>query len=284
MSRGLILLVLLSCSLSAETIWDEVGLKSTEKITIGGHTLNLWRFNDSTGALAGLHEIAAEPGKANASQIGNFVVLCEGKCPPNLVNIVQARPHFNNAPLPVLRTYTPTKSLVARSERYILGPVGLSENAPQIPASAAAFQFGTEAVVARYRVLKDEPTLGIFMYLTPQMARKQLSEFEKISGATAKRSGPLIGVVLNEPDPKAADRLLQEIVYQASMSWDQQPPLIIRPQTAAQIVLGGMELAGFILVFCLFSGLAFGGYKFLRQRIGPPSAAGALIVLHLGDK
>lgn len=284
MSRFLVLCWVLGGSLSAQTLWDEIGLKSTDKVDHGSYKLSMWRFKDSTGALAGLDQIAANSDKTKPTQIGNFVVLCEGKCPPGVSAGVPSLPQFNNAPLPVLRTYTPNKNLVPRSERYVLGRVGLSQSAPQIPASAAAFQFGTEAVVARYRINQNEPTLAIFMYPTPQMARQQLPEFEKIPGATAKRSGPMIGVVLNEPNPKAADSLLQEIVYQASMSWDQQPPLVIRPQTAAQIVLAGMELAGIILVFCLLSGLAFGLYKYARQHIGPPDAQGALIVLDLGNK
>ena len=53
------------------------------------------------------------------------------------------------------------------------------------------------------------------------MARQQLAEFQKIQGAAVKRSGPMVGVVLNAPDPKAADSLLQDIEYQASISWDQ---------------------------------------------------------------
>ena len=64
------------------------------------------------------------------------------------------------------------------------------------------------------------------------------------------------------------------------MSWDEQPPLVIRPQTAAQIVLGGFELAGIILVFCLVSGLAYGGYTNLaRNALAFKLLAGVMIVL-----
>ena len=44
------------------------------------------------------------------------------------------------------------------------------------------------------------------------------------------------------------------------------------------------QLSGIVVAFCVLSGLAFGGYRFLSKRFGGPGAQGAMIVLHLGDK
>ena len=41
----------------------------------------------------------------------------------------------------------------------------------------------------------------IFNYPTPNIARQQLAEFEKLSGAVAKRSGPMVAVVLSPSTP-----------------------------------------------------------------------------------
>ncbi len=260
---------------ASDPLLDEIGLQSSQTTDKGGYKVTAWKFKDSTGAYAATLSLKG------AKQAGNYVLTCEGKCPDDF-SIPLA--NVSGTPLPVLRTYLPERGQIGGSERYVVGPVGLTQAAPQIPADTAAFQFGTEAALARYRSGKNEATLAIFYYLTPQMARQQLPAFRNLAGAVAKRSGPMIGVVLNAADEKAAEALLKDIEYQASMSWDQQPPLIIRPQTAAQIVLGGFELAGVILVFCLLSGLAYGGYRVLRRKFGPINADESLTVLGLGGK
>ncbi len=137
----------------------------------------------------------------------------------------------------MLGSYFPPKNLVPRSERYILGPAGLRHNAPHIPESAVAFHFGTEGEVARYSVLqnepKDEANIVIFSFPTPQMARQQVPEFQEIPGASVKRTGPLVAVVLGLPDRAAAGQLLNQINYEASVTGNESMPLILRPETAA---------------------------------------------------
>ena len=100
------------------------------------------------------------------------------------------------------------------SERYILGPDGLAKFAPGIPPSVAAFHLGAEAQVAAFRAPAGEIRLAIFDYPTPQMAIQQYDGFAKLPGMMAKRSGPLVAVVLPEPTamppniccPKSATR------------------------------------------------------------------------------
>ena len=58
-------------------------------------------------------------------------------------------------------------------------------------------------------------------------------------GCAVKRTGPLVALVLAPGGQTAAAQLLDEINYQATVSSDdQQNPLELRPQTAAQMVLG----------------------------------------------
>ncbi len=260
---------------ASDPLLDELGLQSSQTTDRGAYKVTALKFKDPTGAYAATLSLKG------AKQLGNYVLTCEGKCPTDFSVPLAS---VSGTPLPILRTYLPERGQIPGSERYVVGPVGLSQASPQVTPDAAAFQFGTEAALARYHSGKNEATLAIFYYLTPQMARQQLPAFRNLAGAVAKRSGPMIGVVLNAPDEKSADALLKDIEYQASMSWDQQPPLTIRPQTAAQIVLGGFELAGFILVFCLLSGLTYGGYRVLRRKFGPINADDSLTVLGLGGK
>ena len=260
-----------------QTIWENLG-KPPVVASVPGVTA--WRFQDPTEAYAA--SLTASTQKPQL--FGNYLVFCDGPCPPDLNTQVEAFPKMMRGPLPVLRTYLPEKGLIPDTRRYILNQQSLGASESQIPPSAAAFQFGTEAILGHYKARPAEETLAIFNYPTPQMARAQLPEFQKIQGAVVKRSGPLIAIVLNAPAPGEANRLLSDMEYAASISWDEKPPLIIRPQTAAQIVLGGMELAGIILVFCLVSGLAYAGIRILQRRFGNQGADQALTVLGLEDK
>jgi hypothetical protein len=260
-----------------QSIWASLG---KPPIVDTGHGVIAWRFQDPTEAYAASLEASHE----KPQLFGNYLVFCDGACPPDLNTQVESLPKMTNGALPVLRTYLPEKGLIPDSRRYILNEQSLTAATPEIPTAAAAFQFGTEAILGRYKTRQAAETLAIFDYPTPQMARAQLPEFQKIQGAVVKRSGPLIALVLNAPGPAEANRLLADMEYAASISWDQSPPLIIRPQTAAQIVLGGLELAGLILVFCFLSGVAYGGIRVLFRRFGNQGAEQTLIVLGLEDK
>jgi len=170
-----------------------------------------------------------------------------------------------------------------------MGPAGLHANLPQIQESAVALQFGTEGELARYRTPKAEQTVAIFSYPTPQLARQQATALEGIPGAVVRRTGPLVAIALPSGNPPIADRaaaekLLSQVNYQASISWDQVPPLIVRPETAAQMVLGILTLAGIVLGFCLASGLAFGAIRVIARKFGYSDAGTTLTTLHLGGK
>ena len=301
MSRSLILAILFVSSACA-AIWpehlgtydrrsveasqvatDENGREATEEADYGRFQVSATVYKDSTGAYAGWLETGGNP-----LQVGNYVITCAGNCPKNLAELAEALPRVSHAPLPALGSYLPTKNMVPRSQRYILGPVGLRQNTPQIPESAVAFQFGTEGAIARYRALRNEPkgeaTVAIFSYPTPQIARQQATAFQAIPGVTVKRTGPLVAIVLGATDPSAADRLLSQINYEASVTVNEPMPLILRPETAAKMLLSIITLAGIVLAFCLASGLIFGGLRLLARKFGYADAGTSMTTLHLGDK
>jgi hypothetical protein len=118
-----------------------------------------------------------------------------------------------------------------------------------------------------------------------QMARQQAAVLEKLPDAAVKRTGPLVALVLVPGGQAAAAQLLGQIDYKATISSDdQQIPLVIRPQTAAQMVLGILALAGIVLGFCLLSGIAFGAFRVVSRRFGYSDAGTAMTTLHLSDK
>lgn len=264
-------------------LWDEYGLVSATEADYGSFRATAYRFKDPTGSFAAKQWIAASnPG---ATLAGTYVIACQGRCPaPKDWEQVQlpGRRHDEN---PMVWAYLPSKGLVPGSGRYALGPVGLGQFAPLIPASAAAFRFETEVAVGKYRTSKGEETLVLLSFATPGMARQQAAELQSISGAVVKRTGPLVAVVPNPADRAAADNLLAQINHQSAVNMNENPPpKAITAQSVANMVLTMLELAGLLILFCIAAGLGLAGVRLLRKRLGHQSADGGMIVLHLLDR
>jgi hypothetical protein len=261
---------------------EEYGFESGERADYGSFSVTALRFKDVTGAYAA----SLDPASKGDIRVGNYLVSCEGRCPRNLPELADAGlPKVSHGALPTLGTYFPAKSLLPRSERYIMGPEGLKANAPDIPASAVGFDFGTEGEIAHYRTPAGPVTLAIFSFPLPSMARQQLPEFQKIAGATVKRTGPLVTVAFGS-GPSAA-KLLNDINYQGVVAENEKPPekpLELKPESAGKMVLAILSLAGLLLAFCLLSGLVVGGTLRLARRFGYSAAEGSMTTLHLEGK
>ncbi|HLH00685.1 MAG TPA: hypothetical protein VKX49_30545 [Bryobacteraceae bacterium] len=263
---------------------EEYGRDTAEEADYGSFKVTGIRYKDSTGAYA-----AALAAKDHPLQVGNYLVACSGKCPKNLAALAEALPRVSHAPLPVLASYLPARRMIAGSERYIMGPLSLHENLPQIGTSTVALDFGTEGEAAKYRLAKGEATLAVFSYPTLEMARQQTPAYEKIPGVLVKRTGSLVALVApanpsQPPDPAEAQKLLSEVNYQASVSWNEPLPLVVKPETAAQMILGIITLAGIVLGFCLVSGLTFGAIRIVARKFGYSGADGSMTTLHLSGK
>ena len=126
--------------------------------------------------------------------------------------------------MPVLPAYLPNGDLAPNSERYITGPASLSRFAPEISPSLAGFHFGAEAQTGVFHSPKGDMRLEIFNYPTPQIAMDKVAEFQKLPGAVAKRTGPLVAVIPQPADPDMAERLLGGIRYEAVITRDEYVP------------------------------------------------------------
>jgi hypothetical protein len=265
-------------------IWKEYGLQAAERADYGTFRTTAYRFKDTTGAFAAAQWLQASDPKTTT--LGNFVIACSGKCPPlpQLKEwLATSKPaDLSRAAYPTLDTYLPPKNLISGSKRYVYGPAALAEFEPRFSPSAVNFDFSTEGQLAKYRTPKGEAALAIFSYPTPTMARQQLTEFQKVPGAATKRTGALVAVVF-APD-QTAEALLSQINYQASVSMDQVPPLVLKPESAAKMLLAIISLAGVVVAFCALSGLAFGLIRVVARKFGHLGANDAMITLHLADK
>jgi hypothetical protein len=269
----------------------EYGADGWDGADYGSFSLTAWRFKDVTGAYAASLEAFSkgDPSSKSTLRVGNYLLSCQGKCPKNLAALADAAlPNVSHGSLPTLGTYFPEKNLVPHSERYILGPVGLAANVPEIPIQAALFDFGTEAELARYRTPAGTVALAVFSFATPSLARQQLAQFQKVASIAVKRTGPLVAIVFGPAAAaEASSKLVSNINYLGVVAENEKPPdkpLELKPESAGKMVLAILSLAGLLLAFCLLSGLAVGGALRLARRFGYSAAEGSLITLHLEGK
>jgi hypothetical protein len=283
-------------------VWDEYGLKESESAKYengrengaSSFTATAYVFQDTTGALAAFdwqRPAGSTPSKADRLAVetadglllahGNYLLIFAGYKPTSeeLSALTSALRNVDGTSLPALPGFFPSQGVVANSERYITGPASLQKFAPGIPPSVAAFHFGAEGQLGVFHTSRGEMALGLFSYPTHQIAMQREAEFGKIPGAMVKRSGPLVAVVLSPPDPDAAERLLSQVRYQASVTLDEYVPT--RRDNIGVLVINAFKLIGILLVFCVVSGLAMGGINAFRRRGGRGDEAHALTTLHL---
>jgi hypothetical protein len=288
-------------NLSDRPVWDEYGLKESEAAIYEGDkdkfTVTAWRLNDTTGAMAAFYW--QRPAKAAASKLapvavetpdsvllvhGNYLLSFTGRKPDpaDVAAVVDTLKNVDGTPLPVLPSYLPSQNLVPNSERYITGPEALSRFYPGIPASVAAFSYAAEGVAGSFGGGKKETRLAIFNYPTHQIAMQREPEFRKVEHAIVKRSGPLVAMVLNAPDPDLAERLLSQVRYQATVTRDEYVPT--RRDNIGHLVVNAFILIGILLAFAVVSGLAVGGIRVLRGRGARGQEADAILTLHLDQR
>jgi len=257
-----------------------------------------WRLRDSTGALA-LFEARrpdnATPAKLSALSAktpdgaifayGNYVFQVSGDVPEqtDLEMLFAQLPQLDQAPLPALASNLPRDGLIPNSERYILGPASLARFEPRISPSLAAFHLGTEAQLARYRTPRGDLSLAIFSYPTPNIAREREEEFAKLPGTIAKRSGPLVGVIVQPPEPDAAERVLAGVRYEANLTLNEKVP-VNQGLLGYKLFLNIFVLTGVLVALSIVVGIGFGGFRILRRKLGKPGNEDPFQLLRIGDK
>ncbi len=286
---------------SDRPLWDEYGFQQAEQAQYESgarkFTASAYRLQDSTGALAAFEwqrpadakpsavaKLAVEtPGSLMVAH-GNYVLLFKGYKPSvgEIDALYQTLPSLDQSSLPAFIGYLPKDQLVANSERYVTGPVALQKFNPAIPPSTAAFHLGAEAQMARFRAPGGELGLTIFSYPTPQIARERLVDFQRISGAMAKRAGPLVAVTFSPGSPDDAERLLAKVRYEPAITWSERVPTA--RDNIGNLVINAFELIGILLVFCIVAGISYGGIRTILRRGGPHGEAEAMITLHLSDQ
>lgn len=291
-----------AADVSDQKVWQEYGLQASEtaSYTSGSqkYAISAYRFSDATGAFAAFTEAHPTDGKpvelssglgvTNGTdeivQVGNYLLVFRGyrPKPEELNHIVGTVPEYAQSPLPTLPKYLPPGA-EPNSERYITGPDSLARFAPSIPPSTAAFHFDAEAVLAKYPG-KDgrSTTLLVFTYPTMEMARDRISHFQQISGAVAKRTGPLVALALNPASPDDAERLLAKVKYQAAVTTPEHVPTL--KDNPANLFLNIVILCLILAGICVLGGVMVGGFRLLLRRAGASGDGDSMISLHISGR
>jgi hypothetical protein len=128
-----------------------------------------------------------------------------------------------------------------------------------------------------------EVRLAIFNYPTPQMARVKVEEFRTITGAVAKRTGSLVAVALPPVDPNDAERLLAQINYHATITWNEKLPG--QKEGLADLLIAIFKLIGLMIAFTIVAGFGFAALRMAKRRLlGEPDSEEAMLTLHLDDR
>lgn len=293
-------------SASERAIYNEYEFDAgeTAQYAAGSRKLEITaiRAKDPTGAIglyewlkpadakpANVGERGAAAGDATYFQYGNYVLIMRGSKPDDepFEAMLSILPRFEHGAAPPLLKQMPAEGMVPNSERYVLGPAALAKFAPEIPPSTAGFHLGSEAQIADYTSGGVKLKLALFSYPTPQMARAQADEFNKLPNVMAKRSSMLIGVVINPASRDEAENLLAKVRYDGAVTFDQKMPT--RRDNIGDLVLNILLLCGIIIVFAVMAGLMMGGGRALLSKILPGRVADSteerqIIRLHLGDE
>ncbi len=283
-------------------LWSEYGLKEAEQAQYESGSTKFtaigYRLQDSTGGLGAfdwqrpkgaqqsqLGPLAAETPDETMLANGNYLFVFKGYKPTaaELESLFQALPQLDSSPLPPLRDYLPAdRRRIPESERYVVGPVGLGAVRSRDTSQRRRFPSGIGGADCRLPGGgRCHEARDLHLSRPRTSPRERLAEMQKLPGAIAKRSGPLVAVILSPPNANDAEWLLSLVRYQAAISWDERVPT--RRDNIGDLIINVFILIGVLLAFSTVVGLAFGGFRALRQH-GRKDMPEALTSLHLSDR
>ena len=201
--------------------------------------------------------------------------------------------------LPPVLGYLPKQAQRANSIRYFMGPVGLGNVPSPVSPELVDFARGAEVAMAQYSTSagsQDEATLVVISYPTPQIAAERAKAIDAALHTTSeaenpasrvKRSGPLVAVVSGQVSNSDAKSLLDQVNYDADVTWNQNT-FFSKRDNIGNLLVGVILLVAILMGFALVAGLLFGGFRLLMKRLFPDrlfdrSKDAEIISLKLGD-
>ncbi len=220
-------------------IWDEYGLEESEQAVYGAgakaFTASAWRLADATCAFAAfewqrpadahpstLGKLAAETGKTLLLAFGNYLFRFEGRRfeVRDFPNLFDGLPRLDQSLRPRLERLPAHRGVLPEfTSDDVLGPAALKAFEPRIPASRGGFPLRDRDAHLEDSLRKERDRGALFSFPPPQIARERIEAFQKIPNVMAKRSGPLIAVVVSLPTLIPRAKGCFPIRYKAQLSW-----------------------------------------------------------------
>jgi hypothetical protein len=286
------------------------------------------RFQDASGAYGAFTffhrpgSIAEQIGRSAAWDGGHVLfwsgaTLVEGTfdhvspmSPSELRELAKALPQpLGSANVaPPLPGYLPHQNLDTGLTHYSLGPQAYSRSGGVLPVALVDFAASSaEAVTANYSGRDGEGQVTLLMYPTPQLAAARLHAIEAFLKAPhaqadwpqplaeshagsllTRRSGPIVAIVSGGLPAATAQKLINQINYQADVVWNNPNGYISEGSRVARLLVGIITLSGILCGAALLLGLFLGGGRALyRVMRGKPASSfeekNEFIRLHLED-
>jgi hypothetical protein len=208
---------------------------------------------------------------------------------------------------PPLPGYLPRQNLDTGLSHYSLGPQAYSRSGGVLPVALVDFGGSSaEAVTANYSGRDGAGQVTLLMYPTPQLAAARLHAIDAFLKAPhtpdwpqplaesqpgsvlTRRSGPIVAIVSGGLPAAAAQKLLNQVNYQADVVWNNPNGYISDGSRVARLLVGIITLSGILCGAALLLGLFLGGGRALyRVMRGKPASSfeekNEFIRLHLED-
>jgi hypothetical protein len=276
-----------------ESYIKESGLSTVRRRTyLSGQNnvdLTLYSFHDSSGA----YEVSLILRDAESPIKMFHVVIPEGNLvldvwgDSNLASDdLQAAANWTRSvsdgvASPPVATYLPVQNKQLHTESYALGPVAFRGAAKELVGADAVslvdvvgFNSGAEAMFAKYRSGRDEATLLLIEYPTPQLAELHLRHLQralhdaKLGTSSVERKGSLLSIVLAPTSVEYAEKLRGAVNYETEVTWNEPSSTATDPpitSTLVKIIIA----TGMFMMVTLVLGIAFGGVRVITKRLFP---------------
>ena len=278
----------LSPDLAKETGLTQISVKNYQA---GGNRtipLVLYAFKDSSGAYEAFSYIYGRLAAADTNHavlVNGNLVLHVGFLPQSSTEIPPVEKWLatvsDHVASPPVATYLPEKGLDSISERYALGPVAFRLAAKDLGSDQigtltdeAGFNSHAESIFGKYKAGKDQATLLLIDYPTPQLAELHLRHLQraladaKLTTSSIERKGSLLSIVLSPTSPEYAAKLRSSVNYETHVTWNEasqtatDPPIL---STLSKIFIA----TGVFMVVTIVIGIAFGGVRIITKRLFP---------------
>ena len=195
---------------------------------------------------------------------------------------------------PALPGYLPKQNREITFTRYAVGPFAYAKAGGVLPPALVDFNRGAEALTGTFNEHNGQGQLTLIEYPTPQIAidrERAISAFLKAGSSPqapwpqllnesntqalmVRRSGPLVAVTSGAFDDADARGLIDQIHYEASVTWNRPQGYVSEPNRAARLLVGAVTLFFILGAIAVLLGIFFGGGRALLRRLqGKPASS-----------